>query len=62
MRDPELDGFLALLAVRRSPDGEEETSILYDRAGSALTVDRTRSSRDAAVERDLNALKALLER
>jgi beta-fructofuranosidase len=34
------------VALRRSPDGEEQTVIRYDRASSLLEVDRARSSRD----------------
>ncbi len=41
------------LALRRSPGGEEETVIAYERAGSTLAVDRRRSSLAADVVRDV---------
>ncbi len=40
------------LAVRRSPDGEETTELLFDRARMQVVVDRTRSSKDSTVQRD----------
>lgn len=36
------------VAVRRSPDGEEETVVAFDPVTSCLSVDRTRSSLDLA--------------
>lgn len=39
------------LRLRRSPNGEEETVITYDRWNATLTVDRQRSSLDPAVNR-----------
>ncbi len=39
------------LKVRRSPDGEEETAILYDPWAGTLTIDRQRSSLDPTVQR-----------
>lgn len=36
------------LLVRRSPDGEEETRIVYDRAANTVTLDRSRSTLDPA--------------
>lgn len=36
------------LSVRRSPAGEEETRISYDRATDTVTLDRSRSTLDAA--------------
>ena len=40
------------LSVRSTPDGAEETCILYDRATQELIVDRTRASRDPSTRRD----------
>ncbi len=40
------------LAVRRAPDGEETTELLFDRARGQLVVDRTRSSTDPTVQRN----------
>jgi beta-fructofuranosidase len=40
------------LAVRRSPDAEETTELLFDRARMQVVVDRTRSSKNATVRRD----------
>ena len=36
------------LLVRRSPDGAEETRIVYDRASGTVTLDRSRSTLDPA--------------
>jgi len=44
------------LAVRRSPDGEEETAILYDAAAGILAVDRTRASTDTTAARDVRSI------
>mgnify|MGYP000486492371 CR=1 FL=1 len=41
------------LHVRRSPDGEEETLIVFDRGRARLSIDRRRSSLSAAVVRDV---------
>lgn len=41
------------LAVRRTPDGEEETQIVYDAVGKRLMLDRTRASGDESVMRDV---------
>ncbi|HEX5415167.1 MAG TPA: glycoside hydrolase family 32 protein, partial [Chloroflexota bacterium] len=43
------------LAVRRAPDGEEETRVVYDAATRRLSIDRTRSSVDPNVERDIRS-------
>jgi beta-fructofuranosidase len=40
------------LSVRCSPDGTEETRIVYDRASQELIVDRTNTSRDPSTRRD----------
>ncbi len=40
------------IAVRRAPDGAEQTVIGYDAASQSLTVDRQRSSLDPATPRD----------
>lgn len=40
------------LNVRCSPDGAEETSIVYDRAAGRLAIDRKRSSEGPGVDRD----------
>jgi beta-fructofuranosidase len=40
------------LAVRRSPDGEEETRIVCDRRAGRLSIDRSRSSLDAETTHD----------
>jgi beta-fructofuranosidase len=42
------------LAVRRTPDGAEQTAILYDSAARQLIVDRTRSSLDPHVDRGIH--------
>lgn len=39
------------LAVRRSPDGAEETRIVFDAASGQLTLERERSSLDETLER-----------
>lgn len=39
------------LSLRRSPDGAEETRILYAFASGRLTIDRSRSSADPSVDR-----------
>ena len=36
--------------VRRSPGGEEETLVVYDRTAKTLSVDRSRSSTEAGTE------------
>jgi beta-fructofuranosidase len=40
------------LLLRRAPDGEEQTEILYDWERQRLTLDRTKSSLDPMVRRD----------
>ena len=40
------------LRLRRSPDGQEETRLYYDVPGKSITVDRTHSSLDPAVQKD----------
>ncbi|MCD6520277.1 MAG: GH32 C-terminal domain-containing protein, partial [Anaerolineae bacterium] len=40
------------LSLRRSPDGEEETLVLWQRKEGKLVIDRRRSSRDPAAYRD----------
>ena len=40
------------LALRRSPGGEEETRLVYDRAAGTLTLDRGHASRSPEVRRD----------
>jgi len=44
------------LALRRSPGGEEETVIAYERARRVLAVDRRRSSLAGDVVRDVREL------
>ncbi len=39
------------LRLRRSPEGQEETLLIYDRWNGTLTLDRQRSSLDATVNR-----------
>jgi beta-fructofuranosidase len=41
------------LHVRRSPDGEEETVLVFDRVRARLGIDRRRSSLSGAVVRDV---------
>ena len=41
------------LKLRCSPDGQEETSILFEPRSGTLSIDRRRSSLDATVERDV---------
>ncbi|MDI7274800.1 MAG: glycoside hydrolase family 32 protein [Anaerolineae bacterium] len=41
------------LLVRRSPGGEEETLIVYDRARASLAIDRRRSSLEGEAARDV---------
>jgi beta-fructofuranosidase len=41
------------ITVRRSPDGEEATRIVYDRSQQHLSVDRSRSSSDPEAHRDV---------
>jgi sucrose-6-phosphate hydrolase SacC (GH32 family) len=41
------------LAVRRSPDGMEETLLIYDAAAATLQADRRRSSLDPDVEKSV---------
>lgn len=48
------------LQVRCSPDGEEQTRIVYDRAANRLAVDRERSSLSLDVHRDLQGGALLL--
>jgi beta-fructofuranosidase len=43
------------LVVRRSPDAEEGTRIVYDAGTSTLSVDRSRSSTDPRVVRDVRS-------
>jgi len=43
------------LLIRRSPDGEEETRIVYDPVAGSLSIDRTKSSTDPVVERDIRS-------
>ncbi|MEN9936598.1 MAG: hypothetical protein RLZZ387_3177 [Chloroflexota bacterium] len=43
------------LVLRATPGGEEQTLVYYDRPGARLVVDRTQSSLDADVERDVRA-------
>lgn len=43
------------LAIRRSPDGAEETIVRYDRDRGLLTLDGTRSSRDVGVDRPVES-------
>lgn len=40
------------ISLRRSPDAEEETLIIYDREQGILAIDRTRSSLDQSVQRE----------
>jgi beta-fructofuranosidase len=42
------------LHVRRSPNGEEETRVLFDRASGRLLIDRERASRDPETSRELH--------
>ncbi|MEJ7653533.1 MAG: glycoside hydrolase family 32 protein [Chloroflexia bacterium] len=49
------------LSVRRSPDGEEETIIGYDRAEGALYLDTRRSSQSPDVETDERRTALALE-
>ncbi len=46
------DARAVTLAVRCSPDGEEQTRIVYDRFERRLSIDRRQSSRDRSVNRD----------
>lgn len=48
------------LAVRRTPDGEEETRIVYDAATRRLSIDRTRSSANADVDRDVHSAELVV--
>jgi beta-fructofuranosidase len=41
--------------VRRSPGGEEETLIVYDRTAKTLSVDRSHSSTDAGAEKSVKS-------
>ncbi len=43
------------LLLRRSPGGEEETRLVYDRRATTLAIDRARSSADATVARDVRS-------
>jgi beta-fructofuranosidase len=45
------------LSVLRSPDGQEETRITFDRSAGQLTVDRQQSSLDAGTVRDTRAVQ-----
>jgi sucrose-6-phosphate hydrolase SacC (GH32 family) len=45
------------LLFRRSPDGEEQTEILYDWEQEQITLDRTRSSLDPTVRRNRQKTK-----
>jgi beta-fructofuranosidase len=49
------------LCVRCSPDGTEETRIVYDRAMRELSIDRTRSSLDRTTRLDRSAAPLRLE-
>ncbi|MDP9363348.1 MAG: GH32 C-terminal domain-containing protein, partial [Chloroflexota bacterium] len=42
------------LALRRTPDGTEETRVRYDRARGLLTLDCARSSLDVGVDREVD--------
>ena len=41
------------LALRRSPDGEQQTLLAYDAAASTISIDATAASRDATTMRDV---------
>ncbi|MCW5849085.1 MAG: glycoside hydrolase family 32 protein [Anaerolineae bacterium] len=43
------------LAVLRSPDGAEETALVYDGPSGVLSLDTTRASLDAAVQGDVSS-------
>lgn len=45
------DGGRSGIAVRRSPDGAEQTRIMYDSAARQLIVDRSRASHDGETDR-----------
>lgn len=47
--------------VRASPDGDEETLVLYDRAAGQLVLDRTRASLDPETERTIQQGELTLE-
>jgi beta-fructofuranosidase len=45
------------LTVRRSPGGEEETLIVFDRKARTLSIDRSRSSADPTANKDNRSAK-----
>jgi beta-fructofuranosidase len=51
--EPPREG-LCRLVLRRSPDGVEQTQIVYDAEQHQLTLDRTHSSLDPATDRNLH--------
>jgi beta-fructofuranosidase len=57
---PARDGLCAI-AVRRSPDGSEETRISYDAGLRQLIVDRTQSSLDPTTDHNLHVAPLTLD-
>lgn len=48
------------VAVRRAPDGQEETLVIYDAATSLLTIERIRASLDSSTRRTAHSAPLVL--